>query len=160
MGEIIVENDVYFPLKGRASEEGYYAIVSIDKWSAVSKFKWYLGKDGYPHTYGKRGGIITLHKFVKYMDGIESNKELFIDHINGDKLDNRDSNLRMVTPQQNTWNREAKGVRKTATGYAARVVKDGKSHEINDLPDENTAKEVYKMMTEELFGEFARIRID
>ena len=43
----IMDDVVYFTMKGRATKEGLYAMVSADK----SKFDWYLGKSGYPICY-------------------------------------------------------------------------------------------------------------
>src|SRR5215475_5229221 len=74
---------------------------------------------------GNREGRIQLHNFI--MDA------LYVDHKNGDGLDNRKENLRLATVQQNTRN-----VRRTsASGYrgvypfrdkwVARIVGDDKS---------------------------------
>ena len=72
---------------------------------------WILDKSGYAYT--KHGIYIEkLHHLIwacisgqekpfLTADGIPG----FIDHINHDRLDNRDSNLRCITCQQNNWNR-------------------------------------------------------
>jgi hypothetical protein len=46
---------------------------------------------------------VGIHRII--MDIVE-NKELQVDHINHDTLDNRRCNLRVVTPQQNAMNKE------------------------------------------------------
>lgn len=58
----------------------------------------YIGSNGYAY-YGR---AITLHSFV--LGPIAAG--LHIDHINGNKLDNRRENLRSVTPQVNQANRK------------------------------------------------------
>jgi hypothetical protein len=58
-----------------------------------------------------------------------------IDHINGDKADNRIANLRVVTRQQNSCNRGlradnrsgALGVRRQRSGWQARIYVNGQS---------------------------------
>jgi len=57
-----------------------------------------------------------------------------VDHINGDTLDNRKSNLRIVSVQGNSLNRKLNqnnsfgwlGVSKTDFGYVAQIKIDGK----------------------------------
>ena len=153
----IINDDVYFKLPGRATD--IHAIVSLDKWPFVSKYTWYLGKAGYPICYAL--AKMTLHKFVFfYTLGQHPPSELFIDHINRDKLDNRDTNLRLVTPQENSFNKttetNTKGVKKISeTNYTACATKDGVKHEIKNIKTEKEAAEIYNLMASELFGEYA-----
>lgn len=62
--------------------------------SKILRSKWCIGAGGYPTSRGK-----YLHDLV-----IKKPQGMWIDHISRDKLDNRASNLRAVTPQQNSWN--------------------------------------------------------
>lgn len=54
-----------------------------------------------------------------------------IDHINGDRQDNRIENLRLVTRQQNNFNREVKpmtNIKVVGGRYQVRITKDAKQH--------------------------------
>jgi hypothetical protein len=63
----------------------------------------YLGSNGYAYFSTHATGPRTLHSFV--MEG-RSSREEHVDHINGNKLDNRKANLRSVSPQVNQVNRK------------------------------------------------------
>lgn len=152
----IFDQIVMFKLKGSNSA---FAIVSLNKWEYVSKYSWYLGKAGYPLCY--QLSKMTLHKFVfAYILGQTSTGELFIDHIDRNKLNNVDDNLRLVTPQQNSFNKTTatnlKGVKKISeNNYTASITKDGIKHEIKGIETESEAANCYNLMAEELFGEYA-----
>ena len=87
-------------------EERYYSIqlyganpdsasskakISLNKIDEITKFKWYLGKDGYPYTFIK-GGRAPLHRYIWWLNtGMCNNQKigdngkitkLYIDHIN------------------------------------------------------------------------------
>ena len=55
----------------------------------------------------KKNYHLLQHQFIYYMATGKIVNE--IDHINGDKEDNRIANLREVTHQQNLFNKKAKG---------------------------------------------------
>lgn len=66
--------------------------------------------------------------------------KLMIDHINGDKLDNRTCNLRMVNNTENQWNKLQKsslgvrGVYKQPGGrYNAKIRAQGKLHSLGSF---------------------------
>ena len=69
-----------------------------------------------------------------------------IDHINGDKTDNRLENLRSVTHQQNMWNvKNALGYsfHKKIQKYMAYIVVDRKMKHLGYFNDKNLAREAY-----------------
>jgi hypothetical protein len=69
-----------------------------------------------------------------------------IDHINGDKVDNRISNLRSITQQENTWNnRLSKGYsyHKTKEKWRAYIVYDYKQYHLGYFQTKEEAKEAY-----------------
>jgi hypothetical protein len=160
--ELSLANYVQIELIGdHAKNEKACMLISKNKLDIVMEFVWYLNKQGYPMTYGngkdKCGAGLKIHKLLN--PNVE--KGMVIDHINRNRLDNRDENLRICTPAENAYNRtknidkKYKGVRKTKTCWTALITKDGKKHEIKDLPDEKTAAKVYNYMADELFGQYA-----
>jgi hypothetical protein len=87
-----------------------------------------------------------------------------IDHINGDPLDNRISNLRLASNPQNQANRRRnagkdtpKGVRRTQSGkYQARIRVAGKAINIGVFDTESLASNAYFVEAKKYYGEFAR----
>ena len=81
------------------------ALVDNEDFERVSKIKWSITNTGYAAKSGK-----FLQHFIMNWT---SSRKFYLDHINGNKLDNRKSNLRIVTPKQNNWNSK----RKSLLGY-------------------------------------------
>ena len=90
-----------------------------------------------------------------------------LDHINGDRSDNRLCNLREATRSQNLANRKPcnktgfKGVlvhpnAHRVKRYGAQCVKDGIYHFRGWFHTAEEASEAYKALSTELHGEFAR----
>lgn len=89
----------YIPLKGGAK-----TLVDDDDYDYYIQWKWLQTRDGYVYRYGwdksqKKTVAIFLHRQIN-----DTPKGMETDHINRDKLDNRKSNLRTVTTQQNRYN--------------------------------------------------------
>ena len=78
-------------------EETGRAIIDLDDVDKVKNYKWYLKDKGY--VYSKTLGIL-LHRFI-----MDPHDDMVVDHINHDPLDNRKSNLRICTKQQNNMNK-------------------------------------------------------
>ena len=82
----------------------------------VMTYRWYLTQNGYAIS-SIRGKRTRMHHLIlgKPKNG------MVVDHINGDRLDNRLSNLRFVTMQQNGFNTKAVGVRQRGDSWEANV---------------------------------------
>jgi hypothetical protein len=103
-----------------------------------------------------------MHRFI-----INAPFGVQIDHINGNKLDNRRSNIRMATVQKNAFNRKKpkgkctsqyKGVfkRKDLNKWETRIKINNKSIYLGTFVDEVDAAKAYNQAARKYFGEFAR----
>ncbi len=85
-----------------------------------------------------------------------------IDHINGDRRDNRPANLREADFSQNVWNQKkrtnskspAKGIHTDGARYYPRVCVNGVRHTFGSYDSLAEAQEVRRKAVEELHGEF------
>lgn len=117
-----------------------------------------VGPDGYCSIryFGKRYQAHRLAWFIVH--GLWPD---LIDHINGEKADNRIANLRLATKSQNAGNMRArsslgKGVRRAGAKFMASVKCDGKNYYLGVYETPEEAHEAYCVAAREVFGEFAR----
>ena len=129
----------------------------------IKKLKWHLSGNGYLHSYD-RGNYVLLHRFI-----LSVKKGEFIDHINGIKLDNRRSNLRICSKQQNHFNSKKrkntsskyKGVHfyKAYNKYMAKIMLNRKSIFLGYFKTEKEAAKAYNQAARIYHGKFARLNI-
>jgi len=85
--------------------KGKCAMVDDEDFEYLNQWKWNVSTSGYARRIlyvkglGAQGNVY-MHRLIN-----ETPVELFTDHINQNKLDNRKSNLRVVTKSQNGMNR-------------------------------------------------------
>jgi HNH endonuclease len=106
-----------------------------------------------------------LHRVIlsRMLDRELSSNE-YPDHIDGNGLDNRRSNLRLATNQENRWNSRlysnntsgAKGVEKRGSKFRASITLNGKKVNLGTFETIQEAHEAYKAAAKSNYGEFAR----
>lgn len=122
-----------------------------------------VNDEGYRHIRAD-GRAYKAHRLAwLYMTG-EWPVEV-IDHIDGNRDNNKFSNLREASRSQNLANSKsfrkgkvsAKGVRQTPSGWSARIQKMGRSHFLGYFESEAEARSAYAVAATEHFGVFARV---
>ena len=139
------------------------AIVSASDYDRISAFMWRSHPRGYAQCdLPGGGGTVTMHRMVM---AAPTGSE--VDHINGDKLDNRRENLRFVTRSQQIANCRShegstsrfKGVSrpKGRRKWIAQISCKGRYHYLGWFDTEEGAACSYNEAAKRLFGEFARL---
>jgi hypothetical protein len=83
---------------GKASNADIWFKFDLDDYDKIKDYSWSLSHRYIVCHQWKVKGCIYLHKLVM------NEKDSMVDHINGDSLDCRKSNLRKATNQQNSMN--------------------------------------------------------
>lgn len=128
----------------------------------LADYSWSIHKHGYPHAR-VNGEVVRIHQLI-----MPAKDGYLVDHINGDKLDNRRSNLRYATVAQNQYNRKVgqknnksgyKGVwyREDQKKYRALIRFNNKLKHLGQYKTAEEAAEVYNNAAKSLFGDYARL---
>lgn len=147
-----------------------YAKISPQDAELILRYKWRVTSTihgrgnaifyAYTSSGGRGAKKIKMHRLITNApDGTH------VDHINGDGLDNRRENLRIVTPQMNQansrkhivgWSR-FKGVSWSAAAkkWRAYINIGRKQTHLGLFDDEITAAQAYDVKAREVFGEHA-----
>lgn len=85
-------------------DETFKILFDRDKLELVKSFnKWYVNKRGYVQS-DKRNGKDKRLRYLLHRVVTNCPEDMMVDHINGNKLDNRLENLRICIKQQNSYN--------------------------------------------------------
>lgn len=117
-----------------------------------------LRKDGYV-SIKLDGARYFAHRIIwKLIHGTDPIAD--IDHIDGDRSNNRPANLRAATRTQNSRNmrprRRLKGAWSNASGWSAMIQVDGARIYLGQFRTEEEAHAAYVAAAQKYFGEFAR----
>lgn len=140
---------------------GATVILDDEDYERFKDLSWFVGPRYTMNTTLR----IPMHKMI-----IECPDGMVVDHINGNPLDNRRSNLRVCTQSENLMNTNKrrgdfsskyKGVSwdNSKQRWRAMVYKSGKKNHAGYHRCEVQAAEAYNRKAVELYGEFARLNV-
>lgn len=144
---------------------GERCLVDIVDYDRLVKYPWHKHPMGY--AYAHLSSTLPDRKNVLMHRFILDNPKSHVDHINGDKLDNRRINLRPATTSQNNANQKKqlnrtsiyKGVywNKNRSRWQAQTKLDGKSIWLGTFDSEAGAAKAYNKAAREYFREYAKL---
>ena len=149
--------------------QGKFALADDKDFDRVNQFKWYVEKQ---HTGQRDRWYATRHLNKKRKVSMarfimNCPMGLQVDHINGETLNNKKSNLRICTQAQNVRNSKKKCIEtatskfkgvvwnKNAKHFRVMIVYQGKSIHLGYFKDEAVAAKKYNEFAQKYFGEFA-----
>lgn len=143
---------------------GYEVLVDDDDYELLNQYKWHYIR-GYAKRQKKRQELketgrpitVSMHRFImKPPPGME------VDHIDGNRLNNQRSNLRIVQPIENRMNKPNKcgflGAKKdgsTRNTYRAQIFYKGKTIHLGSYKSAKEANQAYVKKARELYGELS-----
>ena len=147
----------------KVSQDDLHLLNTRKKWNVIKAKKTaYVARTGSPKNGESR--TVFLHRLV-----MNAAKGEFVDHKDGDGLNNLRSNLRIATTTQNNYNKGIhkknqsgfKGVYPYKGGKRWRVCifKDGKQIQGGYHDDKIEAAKIFNELAIKHFGEFARLNV-
>jgi len=149
--------------------QGQYAIVDDADYDRLNRWKWHARKEGLNFYAARNPPKNNQNKAKIYMArqilGLEYGDPREADHIKHNTLDNRRSELRICTHQQNMRNRRSflnktsrfKGINwcKRLKNWQVAIRANGKIIYLGRFKDEKEAALVYNTAAKKYYGKFA-----
>ncbi len=145
----------------KMSEIKGYALVDDKDYKWLNQWNWYLLSSGYAvRGVGENNKVILMHREI-----MKPSKEMDIDHINSNPLDNRRENLRICTHSQNLMNSKLREDNKSGVcgvswykrdkKWETYITVDQKRTRLGFFKNKREAIKVRKAAEKKYFGEFA-----
>ena len=130
--------------------KGGFFLFDKEDYEKIKDYTW-CNSMGYASNVSSNGESTLAHRII-----MNPPANLFIDHINHNTLDNRKSNLRVCTNQQNQYNRKSKGYYRVENRYEVRLA----NKYIGSCKTEEEAIEMRRKAEKDNFGEFAYTEVE
>ena len=144
---------------------GKVAIVDDEDFEELNRYKWHYNNRGYAAR--SIGGRKDKKNVLMHRVMLSTPTGTYVDHINGDKLDNRRVNLRLCTNVENCRNRGKqtnnksgyKGVvcRSDTGKWVTHIKYNGTRLTFGQFDNKHDAARMYNFWAADLHGEFARL---
>lgn len=142
--------------------KGKFAIVDDKDYDNLCAFSWFMSAKGYAIRTGRKGEDSTVYMHRSIL----GKKDGFVsDHINCNRLDNRNRNLRLATLSENQYNRKRtennksglKGVYRNKGMWQAQIRSKNTHYYLGRYEDQLEAALVYDAAAFDLHGQFASL---
>lgn len=134
------------------------AIIDFVDWNSIKQYCWFESVGGYIEA-NVCGKTVKMQRMI-----MNPPKDMVVDHINGDKHDNRKCNLRIVTQSENNMNKCMQSNNKSGTvgvyydksaqKWRASIVIKGNKIDLGRFVNKQDAIDVRKKAEIEYFGEY------
>jgi hypothetical protein len=166
----------------RSNEVIAEALIDSEDFERADRIKWlcqlarYNSVDGTPgeerisvyKRVAKNGYDRRIHRLSHFILGLPPLSGRIVDHINGNTLDNRKSNLRIVDTTQNSQNKTVSAFKKSSEykgvfwdkgygKYRVAIRVDTELRTVGAFSDEIRAAKCYDTYARKYFGEYARL---
>ena len=145
--------------------QGQVAIVDAEDLEKIGEYRWYASWQPASSKYYVQGRIKGSSTIGMQRVIMNSDKGLSVDHIDGNPLNNRKSNLRICTQSKNLINMAKrksilgeKGVFKNGNKFTARISVDGNSIYLGTFDTLEDAVNARKLAETKYHGDFSNNR--
>jgi len=156
-----IKEDGVLPIQIISVNKDNYTIVDVEDVIRISEYNWNISSG----KYANNNLVGLLHRFI--MNVTDSN--IYVDHKNHNTLDNRKQNLRLCSPQENSFNQTIQNRNSKSSKYKGVFWDKGRNKwqtsikynqkriYIGRYENEEEAAKAYDLVALNLFGEFSNL---
>ncbi len=154
-----------------ALTRGQYTIVDPEDYERLARYKWQAMKSRhtfYASRYSRRDKDGKRKCYMMHREILKPEGNKLCDHINGNGLDNRKTNLRPATRAQNGWNRRKNRVKSRSRykglawdskdkRWEVRISVNGRRIYVGRFQDQTEAARAYDRAARRYHGRYAQV---